>query len=138
MKSFGKLTLLAIIAASVVGVPLHAVPPPDPKPAAPAAPDTKPKAIPFRGKIGAVDKTAKTITLDEKNKRVFQISSETKMTKDEKPATFDAAAVGDYITGQYTKDENDKLTAKVIKFGMKPPTKSDATAAPAAPTPKKQ
>lgn len=134
IKTFGKLTLIALFAAAVAGLPLRA------GPAASNGSDPAPKtrAIPFRGKIGAVDKTAKTITLDEKTKRVFEITSDTKLTKDGKPATFDAAVVGDYITGQYIKGDGDKLIAKSIKFGMKPTPKKGASNTTSAPASKNQ
>ena len=138
IKTLGKLSLIALLAAAVAGLPVHA------GPATPSGSDPAPKAraIPFHGKIGAVDKSAKTITLDERTKRVFQISSETKYTKDGKPATFEDAVVGDYITGQYLKGDDGKLTAKSIKFGMKPPpAKGDTSkgvSAPAAPSTKNQ
>jgi hypothetical protein len=134
IKSLRKLALITLLATAVGGLPLQAVPPPDPKPDAPAAPEAKAKPLPFRGKIGAVDKKAMTITLDERTKRVFQITSETKFAKDGKLATFDAAAVGDYITGSYTKGEDGKLMTKSIKFGVTPPpAKGDTSSGPAAP-----
>src|SRR5258705_4992719 len=53
-------------------------------------PEKKLKQMPFRGKISAVDKTTKTVTLDGKEKsRAFPITSATKITKDGKPAAFD-------------------------------------------------
>jgi len=140
IKSLGKLTLITILAAAAVGMPVQAGPPvaPDAKTTAPTAPDAKPRAIPFRGKIGAVDKVAKTFTLEEKTKRVLQITSETKFLRDGKPATFDAYAVGDAITGQYLKGDDGKLTAKSILFGAKPGTKGDTTPSSSAPAAKKE
>ena len=47
----------------------------------------KAKQMPFHGKVSAIDKTAKTIALEGKEKnRTFQITSSTKITKDGKPA----------------------------------------------------
>lgn len=122
MKSIGKLTLATILAAVVVGVPLHVsaqdkTPPPAPNTSAAA---TKPKAIPFRGKLAAVDKVNKTITLDEKTKRTFEVTSSTKITKAGKPATLDDGVVGDDVGGQYVKNADGKLEAKSIRFGPKP------------------
>src|SRR5689334_10478601 len=71
IKSIGKITLAGILAAVVLGVPLKVSAQEKPKEkAAPeaAAPEAKNKPLPFKGKIGAVDKAAKTITLDEKTK----------------------------------------------------------------------
>ena len=75
------------------------------------------RGIPFRGKVAALDKTAKTVTVGE---RVFQVTSETKIRKDNKPATLDDVAVGDEIGGTYTKGDDGKLTAKTLRIGHKP------------------
>jgi hypothetical protein len=121
MKSIGKLTLATILAALVVGVPLTAPAQdkPAPPPGTPAAP-AKPKAIPFHGKLAAVDKTNKTITLDEKTQRTFEVTSQTKIMKAGKPATLDDGVVGDDVAGQYIKNADGKLEAKSIRFGPKP------------------
>ena len=73
--------------------------------------------IPFRGKIAAVDKTAKTITVGE---RTFQVTSETKIMKKDKPATLSDAAVGEEIRGSYKKTDNGKLVAQRIWVGPRP------------------
>jgi hypothetical protein len=75
------------------------------------------RALPFHGKIAALDKQAKTVKVGE---RVFQITSETKITKDGKPATLDDAAVGEIVGGSYTKSDGGKLTAKSLRIGPKP------------------
>ena len=85
--------------------------------------------IPFQGKIDAVDKVARTITV---GKRVFQITSQTKIYKaDKTPAMFDDAVVADHITGSYTKAEDGKLPAKSVYLGTKPDTKAPAPASAA-------
>ncbi|HVV73821.1 MAG TPA: hypothetical protein VHI52_20320, partial [Verrucomicrobiae bacterium] len=50
-----------------------------------------PGAGPFHGKLASLDKVAKTITV---GKRTFQITSQTKIKKDGKPATIDDGVVG--------------------------------------------
>jgi hypothetical protein len=123
IKSLGKITLAGLLAAIVLGVPVRVSaqdkPKETPAPTAPAA-EAKAKAVPFKGKIGAVDKTAKTLTLEDKNKRVFQITSETKIMKGDKPATLDDGLVGEVVTGSYHKGDDGKLTAKSVYFGGKP------------------
>jgi hypothetical protein len=52
--------------------------------------------------------------------RVFQIASTTRVVKDGKPATLADGAVGDQVAGNYTKGDDGKLTAKMIRFGPKP------------------
>jgi hypothetical protein len=78
--------------------------------------EKKQAPIPFRGNIVTMDKNARTITV---NKRVFQITSETKIFKSDKPATFSDGAVGDYVTGSYKKADDGKLIAHSVYFGGK-------------------
>ena len=60
----------------------------------------KQKQMPFRGKVSAVDKTKKTVTMEGKEKgRTFQITSATKITKEGKPALLDDVIVGQTIGG---------------------------------------
>ena len=78
--------------------------------------EKKQAPIPFRGNIVTLNKAAKTITV---NKRTFQITSETKIFKSDKPATFADGVVGDYVTGSYTKTDDGKLIARSVYFGGK-------------------
>jgi hypothetical protein len=119
IKSLGKITLVGILAAVVLGMPVPISAQNTNKPATPAAP-AKSTMAPFHGKIGAVDKTAKTITLDEKTKRTFQVTSETKIMKDGKPATLDDATVGDQVGGRYKKGDDGKLSILSLRLGEKP------------------
>ena len=75
------------------------------------------RGIPFHGKVAALDKTAKTLTVGD---RVFQVTSETKIKKAGKAATLDDAAVGEEVGGTYTKGDDGKLTAKSLRIGPKP------------------
>ncbi|HEY9174791.1 MAG TPA: DUF5666 domain-containing protein [Verrucomicrobiae bacterium] len=77
----------------------------------------KPQALPLGGKISAVDKTAKTITVRE---RTFQITSETRISKAGKPATFDDAVVGEEVGISYVKADDGKLTAQSVRIGPRP------------------
>lgn len=89
-----------------------------------AAADAKPankkeataKSIPFGGKIIALDKQAKTVTV---GKRVFHVTSETKITKNEKPATLDDATVGEEIGGAYKQDAEKKMNLVSLRIGPK-------------------
>ena len=69
----------------------------------PTAPSTRP--IPFNGTIFAVDKAAKTFSTQNKEKkiRVFAITAETKITKNNKPAGFDDLKTGEGIRGSALK-----------------------------------
>lgn len=81
------------------------------------APKPKRDTIPFRGKVGAVDKAAMTFTVGA---RTFQVTSETKLMKGGKPCTLEDAAVGDEVGGSYKKSTDGKLVALSVRFGAKP------------------
>jgi hypothetical protein len=74
------------------------------------------KALPFTGNIVTLDKNARTLTI---GKRTFLVTSETKIFKSDKPATFADGAVGDYVTGSYKKTDDGKLIANSVYFGGK-------------------
>jgi hypothetical protein len=75
------------------------------------------RAVPFRGKITAIDKGAMTLTI---GKRIFHITSETKITKDDQPATLADGVVGEAVTGNYLKGADGKLSAKTVHLDPKP------------------
>lgn len=77
------------------------------------------KSRPVMGKIEAVDKTMKTLTLSGEKKQVLQVTSETKIIKAGKPATFDDATVGEEIGGSVV-EEGGKLVLKSLRVGAKP------------------
>ena len=91
-----KLFGIAVLAAAVMALPMltHAA---DATP--PAKPEKKARAIASRGNVASVDKVAKTVTLEGKEKsRTFQVTSETKIhDKDKKPATLDQVMAGDHV-----------------------------------------
>jgi hypothetical protein len=130
----------AIVVGSVVSAPAqatNAISTTD-KPAKKEAPAkgsaTKPKdarAVPFKGSLGAVDRTAMTIKVGE---RTFQVTSSTRILKAGKPATFSDATVGEECAGSYKKTADDKLELLSLRLGPK----ADGAAAPATPAEPKQ
>jgi hypothetical protein len=74
-------------------------------------------AGPFHGNLLAVDKIAKTISV---GKRMFQVTSETKIKKNDKPATLDDGVIGEEVGGYYKTGADGKLNATSIRFGPKP------------------
>lgn len=74
------------------------------------------KGGPFHGKLAAMDKVAKTITV---GKRTFQITSTTKIKKSGKPATLEDGVVGETVSGYVKPSTDGKLTATTINFGPK-------------------
>jgi hypothetical protein len=80
-------------------------------------------SIPFRGKVAAVDTNAMTLTVGS---RTFQITSDTKISKDGQPATLSDGAVGEPVRGTYKKAEAGKLDALSVQFGAKQKTPSSS------------
>ncbi len=79
-----------------------------------------------------MDKVAKTILLEGPAKRVIEITSQTRIMKNGKPATLEDAVAGDNVAGSYLKSPEGKLSAKTIRFGArKEPTAQPAPANPA-------
>jgi hypothetical protein len=79
---------------------------------------------PFSGKVKSSDKVAMTITLEGKEKeRVVAVTSETKISKDGKPATFGDITVGETIRGQVKKDDAGKEHAVSVLIGAAPAKK---------------
>jgi len=89
--------------------------------------ERKQKQIPFRGKVGAVDKTAKTVTLEGKEKsRTFQITSATKITQDGKPAVIDDIIVGQTVGGSAKQTAAGKWEVVTLNIGAKAGKAKDA------------
>lgn len=78
--------------------------------------EKKQTAGPFRGKLAALDKSAKTITI---GKRTFHVSSETKIMKHGKPATFEEGVVTEEVSGYFKMADDGKLVATRVTFGPK-------------------
>jgi len=75
------------------------------------------QTLPFRGKLKAIDLTAKTITIGE---RTIQITSETIISKSSQPAMLSDVAEGDMVAGSYKKDADGKLEAVTLRLAPKP------------------
>ena len=115
--SFLALTLLAVASGSLVQS-ARAEDKPD---AAAAAKKPAADQMPFHGKIGAVDKTAKTITIEGREKgRTIQITSGTKIRKAGKPATLEDATPGEEVGGLAKRLADGKLEAVSLRVGPKP------------------
>ncbi len=113
-----QIALFSIVAAALIALPALSRAA-DKTPAAPAAADqvapAKKHGLPFHGKISAVDTAAATITVGELK---LSITSETKLTKDGKPATLADFAAGDSVAGSYKKD-GDKLKVTTMHNAKK-------------------
>jgi len=73
-------------------------------------------AHPFHGKLAAVDQAAKTITIGNS---VYQITSETKITKAGKPAVLADGVVGEEASGYAKPLDGGKMYAASLTFGPK-------------------
>ena len=73
-----------------------------------------PATLPFRGTLAAVDTNAMTLIV---GKRMFNMTSETAVTKDDKPAVLADGVAGVPVRGSYKKNADGKLDAVTIRFG---------------------
>jgi hypothetical protein len=92
-----------------------------PSPAtSPSPAATKPAArpVPFRGKVTAVDQTAKTFTI---GKQTFKVTDTTTITKGDNPATMADIVVDEPARGTSVKQADGTLEAKTVKIGPKAP-----------------
>lgn len=78
------------------------------------------RAIPFHGKVAAVDKDAKVLTVGE---RKFHATATTKIMKAGKPAILTDAQVGDEVGGAYREVDGGKLELVSLRIGPKPEEK---------------
>ena len=128
IKSVFRAGTLSLLAAALVSMPVQILAqstnqPPAAKKSTAAKKDASTKkksAHPFHGNLAAVDKTARTIKLGES---IYQLTSETKITKDGKPAILDDAVVGEPVSGYAKPTADGKMTATTVHFGAKAPTK---------------
>jgi hypothetical protein len=112
-------------------------------PATTASPATSPAAnpatrpIPFRGKISAVDQSAKTFTLGGKEgSQVFKVTDSTKIMKGGAPGTMADIVENEQARGTYLKQADGTLEAKAVRIGPKARKgKKGAAAGEASPTP---
>ena len=129
-KHIAKISLLTLCAAAILVAPASSRAQ-DVSTNAPAAEKTAPAKkrtgiATFHGSLTAVDTGAMTITVDSKT---LQITSETKITKDGKPAVLADGVVGETVGGTYKKAEGGKLNAVTVHFGAKAAKpKNDAAA----------
>lgn len=112
MKKLLSICLIAVVTALAVPA-VNAADKPTP---AEKGEKKAPRALPFRGKIGAVDATAKVITVGE---RKFHVTATTKFMKAGKPATFADVTVGEEVGGSY-REEGGKLELASLRIGPKP------------------
>lgn len=121
MKKIMRLIVVALVLGGSLSAGIAAAAQGSMESSQASAPAKSAKAFPFRGKISAVDLSAKTITLPGKEKnRVFQVTGETKIVKDGKPSTLESAKVGDEVGGRALAASDGKLDLVALRIGPKP------------------
>ena len=96
-----------------------------------------PQGMPIYGKVGAVDKQARTITLEGKEKaRLFYLSPSTRVHRDKTPAKLEDVAIGQWIGGFARPDADGRPTLVSLNLAVTQ-RRSTATNAPASSPPKK-
>ncbi|MGD0251367.1 MAG: DUF5666 domain-containing protein [Verrucomicrobiota bacterium] len=115
--------ILSLFATAIIAAPMLSRaqdngtnPPAAPGQTEPAKPK-KHEGFVFRGTVGAMNINAMTLTV---GKRTFEVTSETKITKNGEPAILSDIAVGDKVGGAYKKTDDGKLAATTINDGKKP------------------
>jgi hypothetical protein len=120
-KYINAIPVLALCAAAVVAMPASSraqdatTNAPAVEQTAPAKP-SKPRTLPFHGELASVDTNAMTLAV---GKRTFQITSQTRIFKGEKPATLSDGVAGQPVRGSYRKNDNGGLDAVTVRFGSK-------------------
>lgn len=111
MKKLIKVASIGLMALAIAGVQinLHAqegdAPPVEKK-------EKSARPLPFHGKIKAVDKKAKTVTVGS---RTFNFTPDTKFLQ----GSMDTAKVGEEVGGSYWKAADGTLTLNSIRIGPK-------------------
>ena len=122
IKKTLQMLAITLVVAAVAGTPAitRAEDKPAAAPEAKAQQEKKKEGEPFKGKITAVDKTAKTITVESKKGSgvVVTVTEATKISKDTGAATFDDLVVGEQVRG-HARKSGDKLEALVVRLGVK-------------------
>ena len=94
-KHILTITALSLFAAAIAAMPVSAQAQDTTSTNAPAKHKKHDHSV-FNGKLSAVDAKAMTLTVGE---RTFEITSDTKITKDGKPATLAEGVVGETVGG---------------------------------------
>ena len=124
IKCVFRFGTVGLLAAALAGMPAQLLAQSTNKPVAEkkSAAGKKDSAVkqkaahPFRGKLAAVDKIAKTIKVGQST---YQINSETKITKAGKPATLEDGVIDEPVSGFVKPTDDGKMTATTVRFGAK-------------------
>ncbi len=131
IKNILKITTAGLLAISILALPVitSAQDTNAPTTEKKSKKKSAPTGHPFHGKLAAVDKTEKTITVGSS---VYAVTSETKIRKDEKPATLEDGVIGEECRGFVKTNSVGKVVIMSLSFGPKTDSekksgKSDST-----------
>ena len=133
MRTFLRTVAVGLLAAAITGLPLSLCAQANDQPATTnkivvaKKSAKKSAATRFHGKLAAVDKLAKTITVGT---RTYQITSNTKIFKAGKPATLEDGVVGEPASGAFKPAADGKFNATRVTFGLKTNANSEPKPAP--------
>ncbi|HMJ88421.1 MAG TPA: hypothetical protein VK530_01315 [Candidatus Acidoferrum sp.] len=116
-----KTILLAVVLAAFAAASTNFVIAAD-KPVPAEKAEAKARALPFQGKLDAVDQQAKTIKIGQ---RLFHVTAETKITKDASVATLADAKVGDQVGLSYRRVDDKTLNLVSLRIGPKTELKKE-------------
>lgn len=118
IKNILKIGTLSLLAVSILALPVITSAQDTNAPAAEKKSKKKstPTGHPFHGNLAAVDKTEKTVTV---GKSVYQVTSETKISKAGKPATLEDGVIGEECGGYAKTNSVGKVVATTLRFGPK-------------------
>jgi hypothetical protein len=97
--------------------------------------DKQSSPVPFNGKLAKLDKVAKTLVVGS---RTIRVTSDTKINKSGKPATFEDGTEGETISGSIKKTDDGNWVALTVNYGPKATTTDKKAADKKAATPPKQ
>jgi hypothetical protein len=124
-----KIIFSSLITASILALPALSRAQ-DADSSAPAAAKSK-HGAPFHGTVDSLDTNAMTLTVGS---RTFQITSDTRIFKNDKPAILADGTPGQHVSGYYKPaDEGTNLNASSVYFGThatKPRVKKKKAPAP--------
>jgi hypothetical protein len=122
LKSILKNGVLTLLACTILSAPTHLNAQNDEMPAAEKKETRSNRVTPFHGKLRTVDKDARTISVGE---LTIQVTSDTRIMKDGKPATLEDGTLEEIVAGAYRKTEDGKLQATMVRFGAKPESENE-------------
>ncbi len=129
LKNIGRLAAISLLTAVCAGTMCYGRPADQTAAtsgsATAAAKAKKTRAQTFAGKITALDKIQKTVTLTAKGKdHVFLVTPTSRFTKTTKPATMDELTVGEEVTVRARSKADGKFEVVSIRSGAKSSAKS--------------